>query len=379
MSSLHAWVTVTAADFAVGWDTTMKWLLVLVPLAILLEHLAPGSDLLVFAVAALGIVPLASIMAQATGVLATRLGAGLGGLLNATFGNAAELIIALAALRSGLHDMVKASIAGTIIGNVLFVLGVAMVLGGSKHGDQSYDARAARTQAIMLTLAVIALILPAAYLSIVPKAEGQMNSISALIACIMLAVYVANVAFAMVRSGAEVAAADAGHGGHGDLHHGPAWTPRKALLVLFAVTAGIVWLSEILVGTVEAASEAMGFSDAFTGVFVLAVIGGAAEQATAIVAARQNRMDLSMAITMGASVQLALLVAPLLVLLSYVLGPHPMGLVFGPGLVLTILFSVLIAGQVASDGRADWLRGVQLLAVYLILAAVFFFVPDAVQ
>jgi len=353
----------------------MKWLLVLVPLAIILEHLAPGNDLLIFAVAALGIVPLASIMAQATGVLATRLGAGLGGLLNATFGNAAELIIALAALRSGLHDMVKASLAGTIIGNVLFVLGVAMVLGGSKHGDQTYDARAARTQATMLTLAVIALILPAAYLSIVPHAEGQMNSISALIACIMLAVYIANVAFALVRSGAEAGADSAQHD---DIHHGPAWTPRKALLVLFAVTAGIVWLSEILVGTVEAASEAMGFSDAFTGVFVLAVIGGAAEQATAIVAARQNRMDLSMSITLGASVQLALLVAPLLVLLSYGIGPHPMGLVFGPGLVLTILFAVLIAGQVASDGRADWLRGVQLLAVYLILAAVFFFVPDAV-
>jgi len=355
----------------------MKWLLVLVPLAIVLEHLAPGNDLLIFAVAALGIVPLASIMAQATGVLATRLGAGLGGLLNATFGNAAELIIALAALRSGLHEMVKASLAGTIIGNVLFVLGVAMVLGGSKHGDQSYDARAARTQATMLTLAVIALILPAAYLSIVPKAEGQMNSISALIACIMLAVYLANVAFALVRSGADVSA-QAADAGHGHVHAGPAWTPRKALLVLFAVTAGIVWLSEILVGTVEAASEAMGFSDAFTGVFVLAVIGGAAEQATAIVAARQNRMDLSMSITLGASVQLALLVAPLLVLLSYWIGPHPMGLVFGPGLVLTILFAVMIAGQVASDGRADWLRGVQLLAVYLILAAVFFFVPDAV-
>jgi len=356
----------------------MKWLLVLVPIAIVLEHLAPGNDLLIFAVAAAGIVPLASIMAQATGSLATRLGAGLGGLLNATFGNAAELIIALAALRSGLHDMVKASLAGTIIGNVLFVLGVAMVLGGAHHGDQTYDARAARTQAIMLTLAATALILPAAYLAIVPQAEVQMNSMSALIAAIMLAVYVANVAFTLVRSRAEVAAAGQSAGaGHADLHHGPQWSPRKAMLILCAVTVGIIWLSEILVGTVEAASEAMGFSDAFTGVFVLAVIGGAAEQATAIVAARQNRMDLSMSITLGASVQLALLVAPLLVLLSFFIGPQPMALVFGPGLVLTILFAVIIAGQVASDGRADWLRGVQLLAVYLILATVFFFVPDA--
>jgi Ca2+:H+ antiporter len=352
----------------------MKWLLLLVPLAVVLEHVAPGNALLVFAVAALGIVPLAAIMAQATGSLATRLGAGLGGLLNATFGNAAELIIALAALRSGLHDMVKASLAGTIIGNILFVLGVAMLLGGARNGDQTYDARAARTQATMLTLAVIALILPAAYLALVPRAEAQMNSISALIAGIMLVVYVANVAFALLRSRADVAAGQAHEGG--DLHHGPQWSVGKAMLVLLALTLGIVWLSEILVGTVEAASEAMGFSDAFTGVFVLAVIGGAAEQATAIVAARKNRMDLSMSITLGSGVQLALLVAPLLVLLSHFVGPQPMGLVFGPGLVLSILFSVIIAGQVASDGRSDWLRGVQLLAVYLILATVFFFVPD---
>ena len=211
-------------------------------------------------------------------------------------------------------------------------------------------------------------------LALVPRAQVQMHGMSALIAGIMLAVYVANVAFTLFRSRADAAAAAAA--GHGDLHHGPAWSPGKALAVLFAVTLGIIWLSEILVGTVEAASEAVGFSDAFTGVFVLAVIGGAAEQATAIVAARQNRMDLAMSIALGASVQLALLVAPLLVLLSYVIGPHPMGLVFGPGLVLTILFSVLITGQIASDGRTDWLRGVQLLAVYLILAAVFFYVPD---
>ncbi len=352
----------------------MKWLLLFVPIAIALEHFAPGNALLVFAVAALGIVPLAAIMAQATGALATRLGPGLGGLLNATFGNAAELIIALAALRAGLHDMVKASLAGTIIGNVLFVLGVAMVVGGSRHGDQTYDARSARTQAIMLTLAVTALVLPAGYLAIVPRAEVQMSQMSTLIAVIMLAVYLANVAFTMFRSRADAAAA----AGHADLHHGPEWAPGKATTVLFVVTLGIIWLSEILVGTVEEASEAMGFSDAFTGVFVLAVIGGAAEQATAIVAARKNRMDLSMSIALGASVQLALLVAPLLVLLSFFIGPHPMDLVFGPGLVLTILFSVIIAGQVASDGRADWLRGVQLLAVYLILATVFFFVPDAV-
>jgi len=358
----------------------MRWLLLLMPLAIALEHYAPERSLLIFVVAGLGIVPLASLMAQATGSLAVRLGPGLGGLLNATFGNAAELIIALAALRGGLHDMVKASIAGTIIGNILFVLGVAMVMGGARHGEQRYDGRAARTQATMLTLAVIALIMPAAYGAIVPDAQAQLDPISAWIAVALLLVYVANVAYTLMASRVAMAKKSNGHAGepgddpHG--HHGAQWSPKKAVIVLAAVSLGIIWLSEILVGAVEPASQALGLSDAFTGVFVLAVIGGAAEQATAIVAARQNRMDLAMSIALGASVQLALLVAPLLVLLSYVIGPHPMGLVFGPGLVLIILFSVLITGQVASDGRTDWLRGVQLLAVYLILAAVFFYVPD---
>ena len=178
----------------------MKWLLLLMPLAVVLEHTTHGRPLLVFAVAAAGIIPLAAFMAQATGSLAVRLGPALGGLLNATFGNAAELIIALTALRAGLHDMVKASIAGTIIGNILLVLGIAMVLGGSRHGEQSYDARAARTQATMLTLAVMALILPAAYRSIVPDADTALDSISAWIAIALLVVYVANVAFTIVQS-----------------------------------------------------------------------------------------------------------------------------------------------------------------------------------
>ncbi len=187
----------------------------------------------------------------------------------------------------------------------------------------------------------------------------------------------ANVAFTLIAARSQ--AGQAGGQAHADdlhAHHAPQWSVGRALLVLAAVTLGIVWLSEILVATVEPASQSLGLSDAFTGVFVLAVIGGAAEQATTIVAARQNRMDLAISIALGSGVQLALLVAPLLVLLSYLIGPHPMGLVFGPGLVLTILFAVLITGQVASDGRTDWLRGVQLLAVYLILGAVFFYVPD---
>jgi len=347
----------------------MKWMLLLVPVAIVLHHLMPDRPLLVFAFTAGGIVPLAALMARATSSLATRLGPGIGGLLNATFGNAAEFIIALAALRGGLHELVKASIAGTIIGNILFVMGVSMVLGGARHGIQHYNAGTARTQGTMLMLAVVTLILPAAYRNVVPTASGSLQSISLVLSVLLLLVYAANVAYTLFTPQA-VEAED-----HGD-SHGEPLSNGMAALFLGLSSLGIIWLSEILVGVVEPASQSLGLNDAFTGVFVLAVIGGAAEQATAIVAARQNRMELSISIAVGSSVQLALLVAPALVLLSYFIGPQPMSLEFGPGLVLTVLVAVIIAGQVVSDGRADWLRGVQLLGLYLILATLFWYVPD---
>ena len=350
----------------------MYWMLPLVPLALVLHHLFPERYLLVFACAALGIVPLAALMARATGSLATRLGPGIGGLLNATFGNAAELIIALAALREGLYGMVKASLAGTIIGNLLFVLGMSMVLGGARHGMQRYDARAARMQGTMLTLAVVTLILPAAYRNIVVAPGEALQSISLVLSVLMLVVYLASVVFT-VRTARVADGAPRGEASH---DHGPQMSNGRAAALLAATTLGIVWLSEVLVGVVEPASQQLGLSDAFTGVFVLAVIGGAAEQATAIVSARQNRMALSMSIALGSSVQLALLVAPLLVLLSYVMGPQPMSLEFGPGLVLSVLVAVIIAAQIVSDGRTDWLRGVQLLGLYVILATLFWFVPD---
>ena len=350
----------------------MKWMLLLVPIAIAFHYLVPDQPLLMFGLAAFAIVPLAANMARATSSLASRLGPSIGGLLNATFGNAAEFIIALAALRGGLYDLVKASIAGTIIGNILLVLGVSMVLGGAKHGEQGFDARAARTQATMLMLAVLTLILPAAYRSVVPSPDDELQSISLVLSVLMLLIYVANVVFTMRNS--QGSAADTSHGDS----HGPPMSNGMALGLLGATTLGIIWLSEILVGVVEPASHSLGLTDAFTGVFVLAVVGGAAEQATAIVAARQNRMDLSLSIALGSSVQLALVVAPALVLLSYFVGPpHPMSLEFGPGLVLTALIAVMVAGQVVSDGRSDWLRGVQLLGMYVILATLFWFVPNS--
>ena len=350
----------------------MKWLLIFAPVALLLEQFAHERTLLIFACAAIAIVPLAGIMAQATSVLAEKVGPSIGGLLNATFGNAAEFIICLAALRQGLHTMVMASLAGAIVGNILLVMGLAMVIGGRRWGEQAYDTVMARSLSAMLTLAAISMILPAAYRAIVPSEAAAIDSVSVWIALVLLGIYACNVIHTLVT--AKKAPADA-HGGH-DV---PPWSTGRAALVLGAATFGVVIMSEILVAVIEPATESLGLSPAFSGVFVLAVLGGAAEAVSAILAARQNRMDLAMSIAQGASVQLALLIAPALVLLSYFVGPQPMALVFSPALVLSVLLAVMISGQVASGGRTDWFRGAQLLSVYLILAAVFFHAPGPAE
>lgn len=348
-------------------------LLVFVPIAIALEYLAPERHLLIFFGAALAILPLAGWMGRATEQLADRAGEGVGGLLNATFGNAAELIIALAALRAGLHDVVKASIAGSIVGNILLVLGAAMFAGGVRHREQQYNPAGARAQATLLTLAAIALILPAAYSGLLPEgATRGIGFVSVSISIVLLAVYVLFLLFSLrthraLFSGAAVAESEL---------HGDVWPVRKAVAVLAAATIAIAWLSEILVGAIEPSAHALGLTNIFVGVFVVAILGNAAEHATAISAALKNRMDLTMSIAIGSSVQVALFVAPLLVLASLFIGPTPLDLVFTPGLVLTVLLAVLITGQVAGDGRSDWLKGVQLLAVYLILGLAFFAAPE---
>jgi Ca2+:H+ antiporter len=354
---------------------TINWLLIFVPVAVLLEHAAPDRPLWIFLTSALAIMPLAGWMGQATEHLAERTGEGIGGLLNATFGNAAELIIALAALRGGLHDVVKASLAGSIVGNILLVLGASMLAGGLRRSEQHYNPAGARSQATMLTLAAIALILPAAYRRI---GEGAgmpaLGSISVWMSLVLLSVYAANLIFSLVTHRALFAGSE--HEVEQGSVHG-SWSVRRSLIVLAAATATIAWMSEILVGTLEPATVALGLNDAFVGVFVVAILGNAAEHSTAVVAAMKDRMDLSLSIAIGSSVQVALFVAPLLVLVSYAVGPQPMDLAFSGGLVLTIILAVWITGQVAGDGRSDWLRGVQLLAVYLILALVYLFVPGS--
>jgi Ca2+:H+ antiporter len=352
----------------------MKWLLLFVPVAFALEHFTPDRPLLVFFAAALAIVPLAAAMGEATEHLAERTGAGVGGLLNATFGNAAEMIIAFSALRAGLHDMVKASLAGAILGNMLFALGLAMLGGGLRKHEQRYNAAAVRSQATMLTLAVIALVVPAACRAVSRELPAvHLGTLSTAVCIALLAIYALNLAYSLITHkelfAGEEHAAEPGGG------HAAPWSVGRAAGVLAAATVGVAFLSELLVGAVEPTAAKLGLDDTFVGVFVLAVLGSAAEQFAAFRAARQDRMDLAFSITIGSSVQVALFVAPVMVLLSNVCGPQPMDLAFSGGLVLAILLAVLITGQVSGDGRSDWLRGVQLLAVYAILAMAFLFAP----
>jgi Ca2+:H+ antiporter len=349
----------------------MNWLLLFVPITIGLEFIAPERYLFIFATSAVAILPLAAWMGRATEQLAERMGEGVGGLLNATFGNAAELIIALAALRAGLHDVVKASIAGSIVGNILLVLGAAMLAGGLRHPEQHYNPAGARSQATMLTLAAIALIVPAAFQSATGTTVEGLGWLSISISVVLLLVYLLYLAFALITHSALFA------GSHVPEEAKPHASVRRAAFMLAGATVGIAWISEIMVGAIEPTAHELGLSNVFVGVFVIAILGNAAEHATAITAALKNRMDLSLSIAIGSSVQVALFVAPVLVLASLFLGPAPMDLAFPVGLVLTVLLSVLIMGQVAGDGRSDWLKGVQLLAVYLVLGLTFFFLPSA--
>jgi Ca2+:H+ antiporter len=349
----------------------MSWLLLFFPVAIGLEILAPERHLLLFTTSSLAILPLAGWMGRATEQLADRMGEGVGGLLNATFGNAAELIIALAALHAGLYDVVKASIAGSIVGNILLVLGAAMLAGGLGRSEQHFNAAGARAQATMLMLAAIALVLPAAFQVAAGTTAEGLTQLSVSISVVLLLVYLLYLVFTLVTHSALFAGPY-----HADEKEAHVPVFRSAA-VLAGATAGIVWMSEILVGAIEPTAHEFGLSNAFVGVFVVAILGNAAEHATAISAALKDRMDLSLSIAIGSSVQVALFVAPLLILASLFIGPASMDLAFPAGLVLMVLLSALITAQVAGDGRSDWLKGLQLLAVYLVFALTYFFLPGA--
>jgi Ca2+:H+ antiporter len=353
-------------------EAPLAWLLFAVPVAAWLHHTRPQSALLVFVLACVAIIPLAGLLGLATEKLAARVGDAIGGFLNATLGNAAELIIALVALRAGMLDVVKASITGSIIGNLLLVMGAAFVAGGLRHPVQTFATIGVRAQVGMMALAAMAILIP----SIVATIGGgkfieQSVNFSIVVSIILLAVYILSLVFSLKTH------VHLFHGENDTEHeaHGEPWSMSLTIGVMLVVTLLIVWMSEILVGTVEHAAQALGLTNLFIGVVVLAVVGNAAEHSTAVLMALRNRMELAIGIAVGSTTQIALLVAPLLVLLSLVMAPTPLSFAFTGVEVFLVLMATFVASILLVDGRSTWFTGVQLLAVYLVMAITVFGVP----
>jgi Ca2+:H+ antiporter len=353
--------------------TPLLWLLVFVPVVFVAEHLLPGSPTLLFVMSVLAIVPLAALLSHATEAVAAKTGDAVGGLLNATLGNLTELVIALAALRAGEYMLVKATIAGAIVTNTLFLLGASFLLGGLKNHVQEFNRAGARLQAGLLFLASIALILPSA----VGEADSGNTAaftqkLSLALAFLLIAIYALGLFFSL-KTHRELFAAAVHHG-----EEAAPWPIGLALGTLAGVTVLVALVSEIFVESVQAAALAMGMTQAFVGFIIVALVGAAAEMATCFSAARKDRLDMSVSIALGASTQIALFVAPVLVLASYVLGPTPMNLQFWPGAVLMVLISTVTASFVANSGRSAWFVGVLVLAVYLTFAITLYLLPPRV-
>jgi Ca2+:H+ antiporter len=358
-------------------------LLVLIPVAIALRWFAPDQHSVIFFASVLAIIPLAGEMGQATEVLADRLGGGIGGLLNATFGNAAELIIGTLALRAGLFDLVKASLTGSIISNVLLVFGGAAVVGGMKHSIQRFNHTAASLGTTMLFLSAVGLIVPAVFHWLTrayPHPPEQ--QLDTAIAIVLFLTYCISLLFKLGthRELYGHAPEASGEDEEEDAvpHHGPPPSPtavRNALLMLLVATIGVAIMSELLVDEVTDTARRLGMSELFIGVVIVALVGNAAEHYSALVMASRNRMDAALAIAVGSSQQIALFVAPVLLFLSYLIAPQPMNLLFSLFEIVAIVLAVLTIVLIAHDGETHWMEGVQLLAVYVILVLGFYFLP----
>jgi Ca2+:H+ antiporter len=348
-------------------------LLIAAPLAVVADLLHWPAPV-IFALSALGVVPLAGLIGKATEELAVRIGPKFGGLLNATFGNAAELIITILAIQAGLLSLVKASITGSIIGNSLLVLGAALLYGGLKHGIQDFDEEEARHHTTLMILAISGLFLPAMFAT-AESSTYIIEEVSLLVAGVMLLTYVLYLVFSLF--GGEPAPRGE-EGAADDAHHEAAWSTRKAVIVLAAATIATVVVSELLVSTVEPMTAQLGWSEFFVGIIIVPLIGNAAEHFSALIFAGKNRVDVTMAIAAGSSSQIALFVAPVLVFLSLLIG-HPMDLVFDRLELLVLGLTAAIFAFVAIDGRSNWLEGAQLLALYLIIGVVFFFLGGTHQ
>jgi Ca2+:H+ antiporter len=347
-------------------------LLIFIPAAVVL-HYTHAAEFWVFIASGLAIVPLAGWMGRATEALAEKLGAGIGGLLNATFGNAAEMIIAFQGLRAGLTEVVKASLTGSILGNILLVLGVSILAGGMKHKNQKFNRTAATMSATLMALSAIGLLVPAVFHWVTigeprgDRLQAEAN-ISLEISIVLFATYILSLIFSL-RTHKDLYLGT----GHEHQESSP-MKPRTAVMVLVGATALVAWMSELLVHAVEPTTKTLGFTEVFVGVIAVAIIGNAAEHSTAVLVALKNQMDLAYNIAVGSSMQIALFVAPVLVFLSYAIG-QPMNLIFTTFEVIAVGLSVAVVSLVAADGESNWMEGVLLLAVYLIFAIAFFFLP----
>ncbi len=361
---------------------SLDWLLIFIPIAFVLRFVpALRHDTWLFVASCLAIIPLAGWMGRATEHLAEQVGQGVGGLLNATFGNAAELIIALMALSKGLTDVVKASITGSIIGNVLLVLGMSFLAGGIKFPEQSFNRTAARASATALTLAAISLMIPTVFHLVAadrpggwtPQAEQKL---SLAIAVVLIVTYGFTLFFSLkTHKRLFMGEVNAGLAAAHDEETHATWSRGKSIGVLLVATAFVAVISEFLVGAIEGAAPAMGLTHVFVGVIVVAIIGNAAEHSSAIMMAMKNKMDLSLGIAIGSSLQIALFVAPVLLFASYAFGT-PMDLEFSIPEVVAVVVAIGIAGQISGDGESNWLEGAQLLSVYVILGILFYFLPE---
>jgi Ca2+:H+ antiporter len=366
---------------------SLNWLLIFVPIACALRFI-PSLDnpTALFIVSCIAIIPLAGWMGKGTEHLAEHLGQSAGGLLSATFGNAAELIIALFALSKGLEGVVKASITGSILGNLLLVLGLSLLCGGLKHKRQTFNRTSSSMSATALTLAAAALLVPTIFHEVaarVPIAQGgwtaeKEQTLSIAIAVVLIITYILTLIFSLVTH-RNMKSAESLHAveeiGEELENSGEHWSKGKALGVLLTATAFVVLIAEFLVGAVEEAGKTLGLTEVFVGVIVVAIIGNAAENSSAILMALRNKMDLSLGISLGSSLQIALFVAPVLVFASYAFG-KPMNLEFTLPEVFAVIIAIIIVQQISSDGESNWIEGVQLLSVYAVLGILFYFLPD---
>jgi len=352
------------------------WLLPFIPLAEILQHGLGGVPAqLKFACAALALVPMAGVMVESTEQIAVHCGETVGGLLNATFGNAPELIIALIALQAGLLDVVKASIVGVILANLLFVLGLSFLVGGLYHRQQKFNRRGVRVERSVLMIAAISIVVPSVFDNFIsPETYRHETALNACVAVVLLVTYGFNLLFMlkthphyfMPKNGQETLVED-----------DPRWPLPTAVGVLLASSAVLAFMSEILVGAVEETARNLGMSKAFIGIIIIALLGGVPEAVAAVTMARKNKLDLTLGIAVGSSIQIALFVAPVLMLSSFFLAPRPLNLVVGNAGIMIVLFPVMIFSMVAADGKSNWFKGIQLLSVYLLIALFCYFLPDS--